>query len=109
MRPQEIDATLAALADPARRQVIDVLRRGPQPAGELARAAGLTPPAMSRHLRVLRRSRLVIEDRVEEDARIKLYRLAPERFDELSEWLEDVRNFWRGQLGALKTHIERRK
>ena len=51
-----LDATLAALADPHRRQVVELLRDGPRPAGELARALGVTPPAMSRHLRMLKTS-----------------------------------------------------
>lgn len=102
-----IDATLAALADPSRRHVVDLLRRGPRRAGELAHAAGISNPAMSRHLRVLRRSRLVLEDRLEADARVKLYRLVPERFDELNSWLEEVRAFWDDQLGASKAHVER--
>src|SRR5438477_12223951 len=58
---RQIDRTLAALADPHRRRVIDLLRERPRPAGELARDVGLTPPAMSRHLRTLRQSGLVEE------------------------------------------------
>jgi DNA-binding transcriptional ArsR family regulator len=101
-----LDATLAALADPARRHVVDALRRGPQRAGELARGAGLSGPAMSRHLRVLRRSQLIIEDRIEADARVKLYRLSPVRFDELHDWIEEVRAFWQDQLTSFKAHVE---
>lgn len=108
MTPPALDQTLAALADPSRRHVIEILRRGPKRAGELARATGMSDPAMSRHLRVLRRSRLVLEDRLETDARVKLYRLVPERFDELHEWLESVRGFWGDQLASFKAHVERK-
>ncbi|MGK2740133.1 ArsR/SmtB family transcription factor [Tepidicaulis sp. LMO-SS28] len=104
--PATLDATIAALADPARRQVIDMLKAGPRRAGEIAEEAGMSGPAMSRHLRQLRRAHLIVEERVEEDARVKLYRLAPERFEELQGWLEEVRAFWTGSLGALKAHAE---
>jgi DNA-binding transcriptional ArsR family regulator len=64
--PREaLDRTFAALADPHRRRVVELLRDRPRRAGELAAAAGLPPPAMSRHLRVLRESALVEEDRGE--------------------------------------------
>src|SRR5438874_1918152 len=75
-----IGDTLAALADPSRRRVVEQLREGPQRAGDLAAAGGLSAPAMSRHLRVLRRSGLVEERGVEHDARVRLYRLRPEAF-----------------------------
>lgn len=102
----ELDHILAALADPARRQVIDRLRDGPCRAGELAGALGLAPPLMSKHLKVLRLSRLIEEDRLEADARIRLYRLCPEPFAELQGWLESVQALWADQLDAFKRHIE---
>ena len=103
-----IDAALAALADPVRRRVVDRLRHGPERAGDLARALALAPPAMSKHLRILRRGRLVEEIRVEADARVKLYRLRPEPFQELGAWLEEVQALWADQLDAFKAHVERR-
>jgi len=102
----DLDATLAALADPARRVVVDLLRERPRRAGELAAACRLSPPAMSRHLRVLRRSGLVEEERVEEDARVRVYRLRPERFRDLQAWLREVERFWGDQLGAFRDHVE---
>jgi len=101
-----LDRTIAALAEPSRRQVVDLLSQGPLRAGDLARATGMSAPAMSRHLRVLKRSHLIIEDRIENDARVKLYRLVPKPFNELSDWLAEVRAFWHGQLAALKAHVE---
>lgn len=101
-----LDQTLAALADPTRRRVIDLLHERPRRAGELAIAFGVSPPAMSRHLRVLRRRGLIEQDRVEEDARVRVYRLVPDRFSELSAWLREVESFWTDQLDAFKLHAE---
>ena len=94
MSARTLDKTLAALADPTRRRVIDLLRKRPLRAGELAAAAKCSAPAMSRHLRVLRRRGLIQEERVEEDARLRIFRLRPERFRDLLAWLDDVGAFW---------------
>ena len=75
---RKLDATLAALADPTRRRVVELLRERPRRAGELAEAFGVSAPAMSRHLRVLRTRGLVEEERVDEDARVRVYRLRRE-------------------------------
>jgi DNA-binding transcriptional ArsR family regulator len=102
-----LDETLAALADPTRRGVVDLLRARPRRSGELAAAFGVSPPAMSRHLRVLRRRGLIEEERVEDDARVRVYRLRQERFSELQQWLTEVEAMWTGQLEAFKEHAER--
>ena len=102
----DLDTTLAALADPHRRRVVDLLASGPQSAGALAASVGLTPPAMSRHLRVLRRSGLVQESSHADDARVRVYSLRPERFADLKGWLDDVAAFWTDQLQAFKDHVE---
>jgi len=102
----DLDRTFAALADPTRRRVVELLRKRPRRAGELAAAFGMSPPAMSRHLRVLRRTSLVEEDSLEEDARVRVYRLRPERFAALRGWLEEVEAFWGEQLGAFKAHAK---
>ncbi|MDJ0790111.1 MAG: metalloregulator ArsR/SmtB family transcription factor [Myxococcota bacterium] len=102
----DLDATLAALADPTRRQVIERLIQRPHRAGELAEAFEMSPPAMSRHLRVLRTHGLVEEDRVDDDARVRLYRLRPEPFQDLKGWLQEVERFWTGKLAAFKAHAE---
>jgi DNA-binding transcriptional ArsR family regulator len=103
----DLDGTLAALADPTRRQVVELLRERPRRAGELAAAAEMSGPAMSRHLRVLRTSGLVEEERAGHDARVRVYRLRPEPFVALHEWLDEVQAFWSEQLGAFKAHAER--
>jgi DNA-binding transcriptional ArsR family regulator len=107
MQSSRLDETLAALADPARRGVIDLLRRKPRRAGELAAALDMTPPAMSRHLRVLRKTGLVEERELDDDARVRVYRLRQEPFTALREWLDEVTAFWGDQLEAFKMHAER--
>lgn len=104
-----LDDTFVALADPTRRAVIELLRRKPRQASELADALSMSRPAMSRHLRVLRKTGLVSESEPEHDARVRVYRLEPRRFAELRTWLEDVEGFWDEQLTAFKLHAERRK
>jgi DNA-binding transcriptional ArsR family regulator len=105
--PAPLDQTLLALADPTRRGVVDLLRREPLRAGDLAEAFDMSPPAMSRHLRVLRRTGLVEEENLEQDARVRVYRLRAERFAELRHWLDEVEAYWSGQLDAFKAHAEK--
>ena len=105
----DLDAIFAALADPTRRAVVDLLRHEPLRAGELAAALEVSPPAMSRHLRVLRESGLIDEERVAGDARARLQHLLPEPFDELRSWIEEVEQLWTGQLDAFKAHAERKR
>lgn len=102
-----IDRTLAALADPHRRRVVDLLSERPRPAGELARELGLTPPTMSRHLKALRESGLVEESHPAFDARVRVYALRPEPIAELKTWLEQSERLWSEQLLAFKAHLER--
>jgi DNA-binding transcriptional ArsR family regulator len=101
-----LDRTLAALADPNRRQVVDLLSRQPMRAGELAQATGLSPQAMSRHLRVLRSSQLIEESHDGVDARVRLYVLRSTPMAELKAWLEQTEAMWAGQLLSFKAHLE---
>jgi DNA-binding transcriptional ArsR family regulator len=102
---RQIDRTLAALADPHRRRVVDLLRERPRPAGELAKEVGLAPPAMSRHLRTLRQSGLVEESHPEFDARVRGYALRPAPMLELMAWLEETERMWSDQLSAFRGHL----
>jgi DNA-binding transcriptional ArsR family regulator len=102
-----IDRTFAALADPHRRQVVELLREKPRRAGELAAAVGLSAPAMSRHLKTLRESRLVEETPAEFDTRVRIYRLRPQPMAHLKAWLEETERLWSEQLSALKTYLEK--
>lgn len=101
-----LNAALAALADPTRRAVVELLRAGPQRAGELAAALAMTPPNLSRHLRVLRHSGLIADDEPKDDARVRLYRLEPAGFAPLRGWLHELEAFWDDQLLAFKAHAE---
>lgn len=103
----DLGGTFEALADPTRRGVIDLLRKAPRRASDIAETLGLSRPAMSKHLRVLRTTGLIEPASDEADARAKIYRLRPEPFSQLREWLEDVERFWSLQLGAFKAHAER--
>ncbi len=97
---------MAALADPTRRRVVELLKHGPQRAGELAAATQMTSPAMSRHLRILRASGMVEADVMDRDARVRMYRLRAEPFAALRAWLDQVEAYWAEQLGAFKQHAE---
>lgn len=103
----DLDRTLAALANPTRRGVVNLLHRGPRRAGELAEAFAMSPAAMSRHLRVLRTTGLVEEQHQGDDARVRVYRLRPQRFRALRRWLDEVESFWAGELDAFKEYAER--
>ncbi|MBP7814502.1 MAG: winged helix-turn-helix transcriptional regulator [Phenylobacterium sp.] len=105
--PAPLDRTLAALADPYRRQVVDLLSQRPRQAGELAREVGLPGPAMSRHLRTLRESGLVEESHPPFDARVRIYALRPEPMVHLLRWLEESERLWSEQLIAFKAHVEK--
>ena len=105
-RLNDLDQTLSALADPHRRRAVDLLRQQPRRAGELADAVGLTPPAMSRHLRVLKQSGLVQESHPDFDARVRVYTLRREPMDELKAWIEETERLWTEQLAAFKDRVE---
>jgi DNA-binding transcriptional ArsR family regulator len=104
---EEIDRILAALADPHRRRVVDLLRQGPRAAGDIAKAIGLAPPATSRHLRTLRLSGLVEERHPDFDMRVRVYSLRPQPMSELKAWLEETERMWADQLTAFQAHLER--
>src|SRR5271168_27577 len=97
------EATFQALADPTRRAVLDLLRRGSQPAGEIAGAFPVSRPAISKHLRLLRRAHLVQEHR---EGRHRVYQLNPEPLRAVDSWLDQYRNFWSANLTSLKQFVE---
>jgi DNA-binding transcriptional ArsR family regulator len=106
---QNLDRTLEALADPCRRRVVELLRERPRRAGELAQVVRISFPAMSRHLRTLRESGLIEEERDQLDSRVRIYRLQPERMTELKAWLEETEALWTRQLTAFRAHIQKSK
>jgi DNA-binding transcriptional ArsR family regulator len=97
------EATFQALADPTRRAVLDLLRRGSQPAGQIAEAFPVSRPAISKHLRLLRRAHLVHEHR---EGRNRIYQLNPEPLRAVDSWIEQYRQFWAASLSNLKTFVE---
>jgi DNA-binding transcriptional ArsR family regulator len=101
-----LDRTLAALADPRRRAVVDVLRRGPRAAGELARELGVSASLMSRQLRALREGGLVEDSHPSFDTRVRIYSLSPAPMVELKRWLEETERGWSQQLAAFKSYLE---
>jgi DNA-binding transcriptional ArsR family regulator len=97
------EATFSALADPTRRAVLDLLRKGRQPAGQIAHAFPISRPAISKHLRLLRRAHLVKEQR---EGRNRFYNLNPEPLKAVDSWLEQYRVFWATSLASLKAFVE---
>jgi DNA-binding transcriptional ArsR family regulator len=96
----------AALADPTRRQVVQLLGQGPRRAGELATAAGVSAPAMSRHLRVLLQAGLVADERTAADARARVFRLRPQPVAALAAWLDQLQAHWDEQLQSFRRYVE---
>jgi DNA-binding transcriptional ArsR family regulator len=102
----QLDATFVALSDATRREMIRGLLQKPRRAGELADLVAMSPQALSRHLRVLRKAGLVIEEGIDADARVRLYSVHPDAFAPVQGWLADVEEVWRRQLQSFKTYAE---
>jgi DNA-binding transcriptional ArsR family regulator len=81
---------IEALADPTRRQIVMLLSGGPQRAGELAAATGMSAPAVSRHLRALLAASVIADERLAEDARARVFRLRPQSIAAARAWLDEV-------------------
>jgi DNA-binding transcriptional ArsR family regulator len=94
---------LSVLAEPTRLRILDVLLDGPRAVGELVEQLGVTQPATSKHLRVLRAAGLV---HVHPDAQRRVYALRPEGLAELDAWLAPYRRLWEGRLDALEAHLD---
>jgi DNA-binding transcriptional ArsR family regulator len=86
--------------------VVQLLGKRPHRAGELAEATGLSKPAMSRHLRILLASEIVEDERVADDARVRLFRLQPESLAAVQAFLDQLQAEWRAQLRSFKRHVE---
>jgi len=100
-------ATLCqALGEPRRLEILDLLRDGERPVGELVDQLGVSQPAVSKHLRILKEAGLVD---VRADAQRRLYRIRPEPLAELDEWLASYRRMWSTHLDRLEDHLERRR
>jgi DNA-binding transcriptional ArsR family regulator len=93
----------AAVAEPSRREILDLLLDGTRSVGEIVERTGLSQPGVSKHLRVLREHGLV---RVRRDAQRRLYDLDPAPLAELDAWLEPYRALWNERLDALGRHLD---
>ncbi len=93
-----------AIAEPSRRQILDVLRTGERPAGALLEATGLSQPGVSKHLKMLREAGLVS---MRPDGQRRLYRLEAGELATLDAWLKPFRSLWAERLDALGDHLER--
>lgn len=94
----------SAISDPTRRRILDMLRNGSLNAGMIARRFhGISRPAVSKHLGILRRSRLVVARR---NGRELLYSLNAAPLRDVDAWLRRYEVFWEGQLESFKTHVE---
>ena len=93
----------AALAEPHRRQILDLLRGGERSVGDLVARLDLSQPGVSKHLRVLREAELVS---VRQDAQRRWYELRAEPLGEVDAWLAPYRELWAGRLDELATHLD---
>jgi DNA-binding transcriptional ArsR family regulator len=99
--PPSVDRLLAALAEPVRLEIVQQLLAGPRNPGELARQLGLSAPALSRHLRLLRRDGLIFDRISTRDARVRELELEPRALDPLRAWLDAVETEWQAQLRSF--------
>ena len=97
---------LHVLGEPRRLQILDLLRDGERPVGQIVERLGLSQPAVSKHLRVLKDAGLV-EARA--DAQRRLYRIRPEPLAELDDWLASYRALWTTHLDRLEDHLDQRR
>jgi DNA-binding transcriptional ArsR family regulator len=96
-------ATFELLAEPNRRRILDLLRDGERPVGELVDRLSMSQPAVSKHLRVLRDSGLVD---VRVDAQRRMYRLRPDRLREIDIWIAPYRRLWEDRIDRLERHLQ---
>jgi DNA-binding transcriptional ArsR family regulator len=95
--------SLAALADPTRRRIVESLASGALSSGEIASRFSISAPAISQHLKTLREARLV---RVRAAAQRRIYELDPAGLDAALDWLADVRRFWAARLDGLEAQLK---
>src|SRR5216683_6139567 len=94
--------SLAALADPTRRRIVESLARGALSSGEIAGRFAITAPAISQHLKTLREARLV---RVRSEKQRRIYELDPAGIDAVAVWVGDIRRYWAARLDALEEQL----
>lgn len=107
--PRASSDPFAAIADPTRRAILDLLRSRETPFAEIAERFPMSAPAISRHLRVLREARLVRERRDRGDKRQRLYHFDPTPLRDVVEWARVYQSYWEGNVARLKEHVERKR
>jgi DNA-binding transcriptional ArsR family regulator len=98
----ELDATFAALADSTRRQILARLAQGEATVNELAEPFAISLPAVSKHLKVLERARLISRTR---DGQFRPCRLEADRLDPATDWIEHNRQIWSERFDNLSAHL----
>jgi DNA-binding transcriptional ArsR family regulator len=98
-----VSVAFDVVAEPTRRRILDLLRDGDRPVGELVHALGISQPGVSKHLRVLRDAGLV---RVRQQAQQRWYQLDAAPLAEIDAWLAPYRRFWSERLDALERHLD---
>ena len=91
------------IADPHRREILDLLAGGEKSAGEIAQQFDISRPAIAKHLKVLEQSNLI---QIRNQGRERIHRLTPDPLREVHDWVDGYRSFWKGRLKGLKTLIE---
>jgi DNA-binding transcriptional ArsR family regulator len=102
MTPDPLSLTLSALADPTRRAILARLSKGESSVNDLARPFAMSLPAVSKHLKVLERAKLIERSR---SAQWRPCKLAPEPLKEVSGWLEQYRKLWDDRLDRLEQYL----
>ncbi|MGH3298154.1 MAG: ArsR/SmtB family transcription factor [Trebonia sp.] len=100
-------SVIEALSDPTRRQIVTLLSRGPKRAGELAAEVGMSAPAISRHLRVLLSAMVIADERLEQDARARVFRLSPQSITTVQSWLDELVTGRDGLAGPADDEADR--
>ena len=99
-------AALDVLGEPSRREILELLRDGERPVGDLVDHLDLSQPAVSKHLKVLKDAGLV---EVRAEAQRRLYRINPGPLEALDDWLHPYRKFWATDLDRLESHLDKRR
>lgn len=105
MRPLQENDVFHAVAHPARRAILGLLKRGEKPVSELVQPFGVTFSAISQHLKILKEADLVSEKR---EGRRRIYRLHSEPLKEIGDWIEDFQEHWSARLDALEKHLDKK-
>ncbi len=102
-----LDHIFYALSDPTRRDILETLSRGEAKVGDLAEKSHLSLPAISKHLKVLEKGRLIERKGDRKDGRVFLLSLRPQAMGQATDWLEKYRQYWAGQFAALEKFLEK--